>query len=60
MNAAALMTADQYRAKAAECLDSAAESSPPWRDHLALCAQVYALLAISAQAQENANAELPF
>ena len=62
MNAAALMTADQYRAEAQKMIDSSEKAlpSPQMRANLLLTAQVYALLAISAQAQENANAELPF
>ena len=59
LGAARLMTADQYRHEAQKLLiqaDNAAYSMTPY---LVGCAQVYALLAISAQAAENA-ADTPF
>ena len=61
MNAAALMTADQYRLAARDFLERAdtTELGPEWRRHLVECAKVYALLAISAQAAEN-RADVPF
>ena len=64
MNAAALMTADQYRAEAQKMLRNAENyysgPDPCFREYLIGCAQVYALLAISAQTAENANEGLPF
>lgn len=54
------MTADQYRLEAQRFVDQAhAASVPGIRDHLVACAQVYALLAISAQAAENRE-DVPF
>ena len=59
MNAAALMTADQYRAKAQQMIERSEEVGPPLSAHLRECASVYALLAISAQAAENRE-DVPF
>lgn len=55
------MTADQYRAQADQMLRNAEvwESDEPEQSYFVQCAQVYALLAISAQAAEN-QGELPF
>lgn len=60
-HAAALMTAGQYRAEAVKMLENATETmrQQAMRDSFIACAQVYALLAISAQAAENAN-DTPF
>lgn len=61
MNAAALMTADQYRHAARSMIEAADlfEATEPEQAHLIACAQVYALLAISAQAAENRE-DVPF
>ena len=62
MNAAALMTADQYRIRARETLEQADDLDTfqvSLRRHLVECAKVYALLAISAQAAEN-RGDVPF
>lgn len=59
-HAAALMTADQYRRASEDMLNEAAEGlDTSLRDFLVQFAQVYALLAISAQAAENRE-DLPF
>ena len=62
MNAAALMTADQYRLRAMQTLEQADDLDPyqvTLRRQLAEYAKVYALLAISAQAAENRE-DVPF
>lgn len=60
-HAAALMSADQYRLEAQKMLDGADhfEAQEPKAAYLIGCAQVYALLAISAQAAENRE-DVPF
>ena len=60
-HAAALMSADQYRQEAGKMLRCADlfESTEPEQAFLVSCAQVYALLAISAQAAENRE-DVPF
>lgn len=68
-HAAALMSADQYRQEAqkmlawAETWTSGLGTDPqpnyPYAAHFIGCAQVYALLAISAQAAENRE-DVPF
>ena len=58
-HAAALMSADQYRLAAQQMLDQAMRVEPAWESHFVELAQVYALLAISAQAAENRE-DVPF